>query len=903
MLFSQSVLVAAVFAVVAFSATFSIPSVYADVAPCYDIVGYTTVYPSNGVANSGIINFNAAYEPSSQYAACSRSVGNGTVQLEGWVWNTNLGWISLRCADEDNDAATVNTNATVSCGTETYGVTMDLDDGQLHGYAWGDAIGWISFNCADDAGGCTAQNNHLVRAETDLDCPGGVYSSSTYPTPPNCPDHVVEDAFAWSDSVGWFDMSGIAIPFTLPVDPLPEIIPVPADVSFTVDAQVYPDPNTVVNVPVANNSDQYEVRVAVNDALGASVVDGAQYNIDITPVWAEDTVKMDQTVNGATGNYSANNNGAVTKPLDDNAFTAGGDFNAGAGYYYGVVTSKAPTTNMNVYDDASDTFAPVNNETFYLPASGFDHLEPNNLRLAGVDLKITDIATGNCVLPPLVPPAVGPCTMAASFPVSTGNDFKFAPATAVTMLKNTSAQVPNNILHGQNSVQNQVLATSVCNLDSSGCANVNIMMQAGIDAPYTLTFDDNDPLTMDGSILSFITSGTQTLKLLPSCSGGCVDGENPYLYSLVDIGSGVFGQNVKYYSAKLPRARGNFVMNPVASISGNIYSTGTNNASSQVTIRSLGDVSTNLLRDTIFRNVSRLTTGITPPAATPVTLVADGNGGFSGGGVPLMVDAQGAKVYYFTGDVTLDDNGASDHNIPWTGERTIITMGGNVFVKGNLYNEAVGTKPELGIIALKDLVTGQGGNVYITPEVTDIQANIFTDGSFFSCDDSCTINANGEPVFADEPDRFNKLANQLYIEGSIASSNTIGGATKNPPIIGNGQEVPATEGGYTPTASGRSQARLYDFNFLRYYGYAYERDPMTGDAIDQQHPAYLASDPGYSIQATPVAQGGDLVLIPGGAPSQGLDNTQNFNVHVVFDPPSASLPGFGVSSGAEVKFN
>jgi len=186
-------------------------------ATCFDIRGdgQQVLY---GVAyNSGILAFADPYQPSVAYRGCARDMGT-YYQLEGWGWDTNLGWVSLYCPGGSGAQ-----NQGVDCGTYAYGVTVDKDDGQFHGFAWGDNIGYISFNCADDSTGCTGGNTHLVKAEVDSDCLGYIYSSTSFPTPNNCPAHTAVDAFAWSDSVGWLDLSGIIIPMgtgIIGIDPM-----------------------------------------------------------------------------------------------------------------------------------------------------------------------------------------------------------------------------------------------------------------------------------------------------------------------------------------------------------------------------------------------------------------------------------------------------------------------------------------------------------------------------------------------------------------------------------------------------------------------------------------------------------------------------------------------------------
>lgn len=53
--------------------------------------------------------------------------------LSGYAWSSNIGWVSLSCADEN------------VCSVSNYGVSIDPSSGNLSGYAWSSNIGWINF--------------------------------------------------------------------------------------------------------------------------------------------------------------------------------------------------------------------------------------------------------------------------------------------------------------------------------------------------------------------------------------------------------------------------------------------------------------------------------------------------------------------------------------------------------------------------------------------------------------------------------------------------------------------------------------------------------------------------------------------------------------------------------------
>jgi hypothetical protein len=54
--------------------------------------------------------------------------------VSGWAWNSNFGWISFNC-----------TNENPQCSSTNYGVNIDASTGNFSGYAWSANVGWISF--------------------------------------------------------------------------------------------------------------------------------------------------------------------------------------------------------------------------------------------------------------------------------------------------------------------------------------------------------------------------------------------------------------------------------------------------------------------------------------------------------------------------------------------------------------------------------------------------------------------------------------------------------------------------------------------------------------------------------------------------------------------------------------
>lgn len=863
--------------------------------PCFDITDQGTGVLIGGAPNSGKVVFDPdpGPNPAHNYEACVTDPGSdslGMFDVKGWAWDDNLGWVSFFCDASGN-------NLGLSCGSIPYGVTMEGTDqpnpGRLHGCAWSDNIGWISFNNSDPASQCGGSAiTYYVQAEADDGaCLGEVDAGG-------CPNNGAVSTYAWADSVGWLDFTGVKFPWV-------ELISAAVSVTF----EITPDPATVnkATAPIADGSNtdgtpSYEMRLYFKDINGNPVnVGAAPYTVQIQVTWEEDTVKKDQTTltiadfttckNDVSGGSCAGS--AVDKPMGSTHFT----WDAGLSAYKAPITSVAPTSGLNGYDKDGNKTVDYSYETFDLGnPNGVNNVQQNNLKLSDVRVSILNTATTICAF------GEAGCTPKS---LATGTrTLQFRPGVEVTQF----SQNNQDFLQGYNTVANSVATTTVCLLGSA-CSSAHIDFITGIGLPFLMVVPDSDgdpaPTDADSKdLMNYSSFGSTNLLWTPICTEEtCGEfGNNPYVYSVVD--STVVGKTVRYFSNKLPRVKGTLVVNPVATISGSVYSTGVTNPQTGTIIRSLGDVSTNILRDTIFRNVSNIIAGATPPKQNPVTLKPN-NGGFAGGGTPLLYDSNKVpKVYYFRDDVYLD-NGASP--ITWSGDRTLIVIGGNVYINSDLYNVAVTPKPKLGIIALKDFTTGKGGNLYVAPQVKNIQANIFGDGSFFSYDGKPSgITPAGLPYFDSEDDRYNTLLNQLSLEGTLATQNTIGGAVKTPsPILGDGTVASPDEGQYGKEPSGRSAARLYDLNFLRYYGYVFERKGVAtacpGDAVDQQNPTLCPSDVGYLLMAIPVGQGGDLVLNPGGDPAQGLTADQASAVYIQFDPPSPSLPGFSVTGGVNVE--
>lgn len=167
----------------------------------------------DGVANSGTMNFDdPKFDANSR--GCVKQTKNAldSYDINGWAWNTNLGWMSFYCGAD-------GTNRGFSCGATQYGAYI-LSDGKVRGFGWGDNIGWINMGCDSGKNGTTdcGTVDYGVKAAT-ADGEAGTA----------CPNSKKGDlyGYAWTDTVGWMNFCGAHVDLpdgvidTIPPDTTP----------------------------------------------------------------------------------------------------------------------------------------------------------------------------------------------------------------------------------------------------------------------------------------------------------------------------------------------------------------------------------------------------------------------------------------------------------------------------------------------------------------------------------------------------------------------------------------------------------------------------------------------------------------------------------------------------------
>ena len=184
-------------------------------------------------------------------------------------------------------------------------------------------------------------------------------------------------------------------------------------------------------------------------------------------------------------------------------------------------------------------------------------------------------------------------------------------------------------------------------------------------------------------------------------------------------------------------------------------------------------------------------------------------------------------VYSGPGLITLGTG--ADLSVPAGYEYTIVLLdGANLAIESNL-TYGGNTDNSFGMIAVQD-AAGSGGNVYIDPTPTNIVGLLYAEGSLLSSPEG------GTTLYYGGGGNATDLKNQLYWQGSIASSNTIGGAPNK--VIPDNVDCSPWGG----DAGSCSQA--YDLDFIRRFA------TINDTGVDFAPIGYLFSGGGSCAVAT-----------------------------------------------------
>jgi len=270
------------------------------------------------------------------------------------------------------------------------------------------------------------------------------------------------------------------------------------------------------------------------------------------------------------------------------------------------------------------------------------------------------------------------------------------------------------------------------------------------------------------------------------------------------------------------------------------------------------------LRREIRRNVAVLTRNIEPcTPAGPITLPTDPD-------TCLSIDTtNNTVVAYYTntsGDVLTLGDGTSDLEVPAGYRYTVIIEAVDLNLENNIYYSD--SESSFGIIVIQDS-DGNGGNVYLDPQPTNMVGLLYAEGSLLSSPDA------GASLYYHAGAPAVELTNQLFWQGSIASRNTIGGASNM--IVPEGVDCDDPWGGVLGSCS-----QAYDLDFTRRFTTI--KEAVTGD---EYSPVSVLFSGGGSCTDAPIAD----CTIPGSLPTT-VDLEAGINGGQVIDPDSKSLDAF-----------
>ncbi len=699
-------------------------------------------------------------------------------KIKGYVFNSNLGFISFNCENGVNDAGEGDG---VACGPIDYGVYISPlgpngEPRKLFGYAWNPAFGWIDFHkpplvwdagdqMVDPCGNppCPFSPKYGVSLASDGSVSGKAWDEASVYMPFGgakifLPDQVVPVPVV-NDPANWCDNKPY---LCVMVDPYPE------NLKFGFEEGVAPG-QASVKVADGTNANGYYVHLYLRNSTGNGPMTEAEYNFaaftninNIKLGWI-DTVKIDQTSDTLSDFSSkrypwreAVNPGAVTyKPLNFSDFQeyrdAGGVVDPGHYISRFPVSSYAPTSdgNLSLTTGTHPAF-PFLNEQF-IHDIGLDVPALNQLILSSITFTTPLIAdVGNVTV--LQPGAVYPNG-------KTGMSFKFRPAVEVNTLYADDFQdkivayrsIPMSFKIGAKKFGNLGIQNSAIkvdfNLAYAETATSTQDLCGGVDENITFDFHFlNDflrtPLPDEASAAQGATvsslPNTKLSDLMPekdiqakatlavAPDNPCANVVAPTLYSMVHYFPVAGKPEVKYYSNKLPRIAGDFISNPAVVVHGNVFSQMVRNIQKDVLIQTSGSVNVNIVRDTINENLEKylttsevngLTTNPDICTITDLSIIRQRYdvGGCARGTDYVKIVIGDENVLYFKGkSVAVDFNGTSG---AFDGKWVVVSADGNIFIDRDIYNVG-NSDATLSLVAFRSTVQDQffkTGNVYLAP--------------------------------------------------------------------------------------------------------------------------------------------------------------------------------------------
>lgn len=765
----------------------------------------------DGSADLTIVGGGVGFAPADSFdAACVSELGGDTYQINEYVWNTNAGFIRFS-----------------GCGGNNCEVIIESDDDadgvrDVSGQAWNELFGYIYFDnvtLEEVAGGWAFAADSWAYTDTGVWI--NFYGDEVLVTLSNEDEDEPDDPFGPGEDY---------------CDPLVEDCRCKDEPFICLDVR---DPDDDVdiennpsfgfgfgfgeNIAIADGVSGYDIVVSIKDENGDPLSDSDEFDLDsfqMTFDWT-DTVKQDQTW-GKTGNFSnqeSSVNGAVVyKPINI-SFSDLDPIRPGVYVLkQGKIRSIAPTSDVNI-SQLSGVSDPgsylVNNETFIAPLSESaggpiwtDDIESNELVLENMTFELKDIngdpavdSGGKIVENTVIYPKNG--NKAMSMP--------FRPAVEVHELyadNNQDAIAAYKNIPFWLTAEARELGNADFSADPNVEFNINYSIQETIQdctqgANFDIYFREEGGKKKSFSLGEL--SGSQIFSAsadLPGETIGlpCTYAQGPTVYSVVNYGITAelpSGQDktftdVRYYHNKVPRVGGDGVSNTQIYVSGLVKGNAAfNTALDTKPVTTSGDVNVSIVRSTIHENIVKQS-GVSNQDIEPdggvceVTALTSSGANLSncgGEGFSFLEFAVGDEmILYSKDDISINLTSGT-----WSGRWVVVSDGGHVSIDSDVYREDFDGKSHVAIVAFRGEGSeiGESGNVYVHPDVKNIQATTIADGSMLSCfadeGQSCLaedLKENGIPE-GQIGDLVANLQNQLLYQGNIATKNTIGGFNYN----------------------------------------------------------------------------------------------------------------------------
>ncbi len=882
------ILIAALFAPTVFAA--SPPGTPGDGFSSTDPCGYltgTSTSPTSGSdeLNTGgnvYLDLGATYKT---YQACVKSNGY-FYDSYSYVWSNQVGWIDFNWTRPSSMSV---------ADYYTYLPNVDQTTGTWTGYAWNQIIGWVQLDWT-----CSSSCSTTERVLTDTT--GGSVTG-----------------YGWNDQTGWLSFYGLAQelpPYDVTASVTVETGDGYSPSEVTIDNAPYADGFQYyrVKLVLTNNdtgesltsSDLSTVRVAVNSTSDSNVYLDQVHNKGLATLASKENLALTDCTSLSSSVYSCEMldsdgetsfnyfiySGAPTSDMLGIDSDADGSFDIYNDRDYGTAIYESPTGNGSASSDRTTAFYSRDSARNKYAISSIDFSlamvdTTRELTLSG----LTDAGSGSCGLAIVCEKY----TYTPSADVDLSYRPRFQNTSFVTDYDGSERETIADYDSSSTGMYVRSYATIASTSDEFMTVNgsgtgrtyrvhYEVASDATDDADLKFLIDTNNPEddVMNGRYRDNDFNripGSATYYYGGGVAGSSVDyrigygqeypgvytatptnptleqwvcdeiSADPQTVSLVAEESVNSGVSTCYFTGYLPRPDRHADAEDMLLIGAINSSIDEDVVSEQDEVSVLGIANYVSLRNELYAQVSRLVRNQTPKnSAVCGSLSSKMNMQDSGTCKKTAVSTlmNGLLLYaesdvYVAGSTSFTD-------------KTLVVKGGDVYIEGNVYGG------KLGIIVLQD--DGEGGNVYISPDVTDLYANIFADGSIFSYSDTTT---SGVPTWSSSDTRAETLLNQLYIKGSIVSRNTIGGAS-------GGATSPYNLGDGTTTTS-VSVAKEYDFNKMREFSLCYPLD-ASGNVDETSAPEDCDEGESRSV---------------------GYTGTSDAPLIVEYDPPSATMPVFNNS--------